>query len=275
MSKFMSKLTKKSSSSKKFEGAVECTDFECVTFQDKPYQIESRPITDTGGQTPHFTEPSCRFERGETRQSFNEGADSKFSGRLNQSSIATVNNLNANDRRLSQSHVFGATGPVAQISGNDPPISMQHQDQIANLQRKRPGSARYARPGAVNGAKHGSSSSLSSASSASSVGSYSNNIGNGFGHPEHAELIQSINESLNQLSMVEDMQDLMPANAPPKPKRPSTDRVKTTMAFYANKPSFSSDNRQPLRQVCAYFCAVLDHQFCNLFVTIPSSNFCW
>ena len=254
MSKFMSKLTKKSSSSKKFEGAVECTDFECVTFQDKPYQMDSpAPI-------PTFTDPPYRFERSEGRQSFNEGTESKFGGRFTQSSIATVNNLNANDRRLSQSHVFGATSQAAPSTSNEPPLAIQQQDQMVNLQRKRPGSARYARPGAVNGAKHGSSSSLSSASSASSAGSYSNNIGNGFGHPEHAELIQSINESLNQLSMVEDMQDLMPANAPPKPKRPSVDRVKTTMAFYANKPSFNSDNRQPARQVCAYFYTV-SHQY--------------
>ena len=258
----MSKLTKKSSSSKKFEGAVECTDFECVTFQDKPYQMDHRPLADSAAPPPPFTEPPCRFERSEARQSFNEGTESKFGSRLNQSSIATVNNLNANDRRLSQSHVFGAPSQAAPIAhaSTEPPLAIQQQDQIANLQRKRPGSARYARPGAVNGAKHGSSSSLSSASSASSVGSYSNNIGNGFGHPEHAELIQSINESLNQLSLVEDMQDLMPPNAPPKPKRPSTDRVKTTMAFYANKPSFSSDNRQPARQVCAYFCSV-SHQY--------------
>ena len=266
----MSKLTKRSSSSKKFEGAVECTDFECVTFQDKPYQMDSRPLVDVAAPIPPFTEPPCRFERSEGRQSFNEGTESKFGGRLNQSSIATVNNLTANDRRLSQSHVFGAANQATASASNEPPVvNQQHQDAMANLQRKRPGSARYARP--VNGVKHGSSSSLSSASSASSTGSYSNNIGNGFGHPEHAELIQSINASLNQLSLVEDMQDLVPStNAPPlKPKRPSTDRVKTTMAFYANKPSFSSDNRQPSGQVSAYFNTV-SHQY--WFVTIPVSN---
>lgn len=255
----MSKLTKKSSSSKRYEGAVECTDFECVSFQEKPYQFESRPVNDTSIQSHPITEPPCRFERGEGqgRQSFTEGNESKYAHRLNQSSISTVNNLNANDRRISQSHVFGGASQPQPTSHAEPPGSgLTQQEQLANIQRKRPGSARYARPGAVNGAKHGSSSSLSSASSVSSTGSYSNNIGNGFGHPEHAELLQSINQSLNQLSMVEDIQDLTPgnANAPPKPKRPSTDRVKTTMAFYANKPSFSSDNRPPpIRQVCAYF----------------------
>ena len=244
MSKFINKLSKKASSSKRYhEGAVECTDFECVSFQDKPYQLENRSqLPEERSQS--FSSQPCRFERNDSRQSFSEGTESKYSTRLNQSSIASVNNLNPNDRKLSQSHIFNTQNPGLPPEAT---AASSETDQIANLQRKRPGSARYR---TTNGIRHGSSSSLSSASSVSSGGSYHNSITNGFGHPAHAEILQSINQSLNQLSLVQDIETGPLPNAPPKPKRPSTDRVKTTMAFYANKPSFSADPRNTLRQVC-------------------------
>lgn len=253
MSKLISKLSKRSSASKRYEGAVECSDFECVSFRDKPYQLENRTsILDSSNPPEGQISEQSAFERGEGRQSFNEGIDSKYSGRLNQTSITTVNNLSSTDRKLAQSHVFSSQSQQFPSNAIDQPTAAnQETDQLGNLQRKRPGSARYARAvGTVNGAKHGSSSSLSSNSSMSSTGSFSNNVSNGFGHPEHAELFQSINQSLNQLSLVEDVQTGPLLNAPPKPKRPSTDRVKTTMAFYANKPSFVQGENQPsVRQV--------------------------
>lgn len=226
---------KKKSSSKRFqEGAIECTDFECVSFQDKPFT--SKPPPENPPPPPPPPGGPYRFERNEIRQSFSEGMDpARYANP--KSSIATVNNLGSSDRKLSETHIF-------QQDGNPPHHPEQH---LAQLQRKRPGSARYSsRSGQPsNGHRHGSSSSLSSASSISSSSSFSNAHSNGF----QSELIQTINQSINQLSMMGE-EEPSSLNAPPKPKRPSTDRVKTTMAFYANKPTFGRDARAAgLRQV--------------------------
>ena len=220
---------KKKSSSKRFqEGAIECSDFECVSFQDKPFT--SKPPDNPPPPVP----APYRFERNEVRQSFSEGMDPARYAHP-KSSIASVNNLGPNDRKLSESHIFQ-------------PDNNSSLDHLSQLQRKRPGSARYStRPGqSANGHRHGSSSSLSSASSISSSSSFSNNhsASNGFQN----ELLQTINQSINQLSMMGEEEPSV-INAPPKPKRPSTDRVKTTMAFYANKPTFGRDARGGLRQV--------------------------
>ena len=224
----MSFFKKKSSSKRYQEGAIECSDFECVSFQDKPFT--SKP-----SETPAPPVPPApyRFERNEVRQSFSEGMDPARYAHP-KSSIATVNNLGSADRKLSESHFF------------QPHDGMDH---LAQLQRKRPGSARYSSSRAgqsANGHRHGSSSSLSSASSISSSSSFNNTHSNGFQH----ELMQTINQSLNQLSMMGEEESSSSLGAPPKPKRPSTDRVKTTMAFYANKPTFGRDAaRAGIRQV--------------------------
>ena len=236
MSKLISKLSKKASSSKRYhEGAVECTDFECVSFQEKPYQLDQ--------QRPPGDVPSQLFDKPEGKQVLKETGVVKPNIRSNSvHSFSAVNNLN-NGSENKSSH--GHSSSVENAAN----INYENDQLIQQLHRKRGGSARFRN---TNGIKHGSSSSLSSASSFSSGGSYCNHVNNGFGHPQHAEILQSINQSLNQLSLVEDVPGTSDSvHAPPKPKRPSTDRVKTTMAFYANKPSFGGElsRRPPARQV--------------------------
>lgn len=267
MSKLIKSLAKKAHSSTRYEGAVECSDFEVVSFREQPRQNQDRQS---------FSGTSCHDRQGsisDDRQSISESTcgDHRFT-RFGSNNLS-VNNLNYPEKKPKQPpNVLDRPldrpieRPVPDRPGIDRPVPVperqvpdrpveltdfpQNHDQSNPLYRSRPGSARFRTTNGHGGARHGSSSSLSSASSVSSAGSYSNNITNGIHAAEHAELAQAIADLARvdpapMISHPPTSYNQFGAPPPPKPKRPSTDRVKTTMAFYANKPSLERGAEAP------------------------------